>query len=197
MAAAISTRDRRALMLLAGAAALFALLQFDVILPGGAGAMTAAPVSAVEEQLLTAQVAARQRPLTEAELKAAQATLENAEKRLLNSETAALASAEMREIVGKILEAEGIKMDSSQFGRAELEGDHYAQIPLVVRFNCAIEQVVNLMAAIANAGPLLTTRQIRITPSKSEAKTIAVQMTVAGYLPVARTPELVKKKESR
>jgi Tfp pilus assembly protein PilO len=197
MAAAMSTRDRRALMLLGGAVVLFALLQFDVIMPGGAGTMTAAPVAAVEEQLLTAQVAARQRPLTDVELKAAQATLENAEKRLLLSETAALASAEMREIVGKILEAEGIKMDASQFGRAELEGDHYTQIPLVVRFNCAIEQVVNLMAAIGNAGPLLTTRQVRINPSKSETKTVAVQITVAGYLPVSRTPELVKKKESR
>lgn len=197
MAVAMSSRDRRALLLLSGAVALFALLQFEVILPGGSSAMTAAPVAAVEEQLLTAQVAARQRPLTDAELKAAQATLENAEKRLLASETAALASAEMREIVGKILEAEGIKMDASQFGRAELEGDHYTQIPLVVRFNCAIEQVVNLMAAIGNAGPLLTTRQVRISPSKSETKTVAVQMTVSGYLPVSRTPELVKKKESR
>jgi Tfp pilus assembly protein PilO len=197
MPAAMSTRDRRALLLLSGAVVLFALLQFDVILPGGAGTMTAAPVAAVEEELLTAQVAARQRPLTDAELNAARATLENAEKRLLLSETAALASAEMREIVGKILEAEGIKMDASQFGRAELEGDHYTQIPLVVRFNCAIEQVVNLMAAIGNAGPLLTTRQVRISPSKSETKTVAVQITVAGYLPVSRTPELVKKKESR
>jgi hypothetical protein len=26
---------------------------------------------------------------------------------------------------------------------------------------------------------------------------VAVQITVAGYLPVSRTPELVKKKESR
>jgi len=197
MAAAMSTRDRRALIILGGAVALFALLQFDVVLPGGAGALTAAPVNAVEEQLLTAQVASRQRPLTQAELKAAQATLANAEKRLLTSDTAALASAEMREIAGKILEAEGIKMDSSQFGRAELEGDYYAQVPLVVHFNCAIEQVVNLMAAIANAGPLLTTREVRISPSKSETKTVAVRMTIAGYLPVARTPELVKKKESR
>jgi len=197
MAAAMSSRDRRALLLLGVAVALFALLQSDVILPGGAGAMTAAPVAAVEEQLLTAQVASRPRPLTDAELKAAQATLGNAEKRLLASETAALAFAEMRETVGKILEAEGIKMDSSQFGRAELEGEHYTQVPLVVRFNCAIEQVVNLMAALANAGPLLTTRQVRISPSKSETKTVAVQMTVAGYLPVSRTPELVKKKDSR
>lgn len=196
MAAAMSDRDRRALMLLGGAVVLFALLQFDLILPSGGSAMTTAPVAAVEEQLLTAQVAARQRPLTNAELNAASTTLENAEKRLLSSETAALASAEMREIVGKILEAEGIKMDSSQFGRAALEGEHYTQVPLVVRFNCAIEQVVNLMAAIANAGPLLTTRQVRISPSKSETKTVSVQMTIAGYLPASRTPELVKK-ESR
>jgi hypothetical protein len=108
-------------------------------------------------------------------------------------QAAALAQAEMRELVGNLLADEQITMQSTQFGAVRLEGDAFAQVPLVVNFSCAIEKFVNLMAAIANAPRTLSTRQIRISPEQGETKAVRVQLTVAGYLPVSRTPELVKK----
>jgi hypothetical protein len=112
---------------------------------------------------------------------------------LLKSETAALAQAEMQQLVGDLLAAEGISMESSQFGTVQLDGEDYAQVPLNVNFECGIEQFVNLMAAVANAPELLASRRIRITPEDAATKSVRVQLTVAGLLPAGRTPELQRK----
>ncbi len=45
---------------------------------------------------------------------------------------------------------------------------------------------------MANANRLLATREVRIQPQRDDVKSIRVRMTVAGYLPVERTPELVE-----
>jgi hypothetical protein len=95
-----------------------------------------------------------------------------------------------------LLTAEQITMQSSQFGAVRLEQETFAQVPLVVNFTCAIEQFVNLMAAVANAPQALSTRQIRINPGSTDTKTVRVQLTVSGYLPASRTPELVRKTQA-
>ncbi len=192
MAATLSQRDRRALLFLGGAAILFLILQFDFWLPSGETAVSGESIEAAEQQFLLARARARQKPLVDAEYGAASQVESQMEQRLLAAQTAALAQAEMRELVGNLLTEEQITMQSTQFGPVRLEGDAFAQVPLVVTFSCAIEKFVNLMAGIANAPRTLSTRQIRITPERGETKSVRVQLTVAGYLPVSRTPELVK-----
>ena len=193
MASSLQSRDKRALLMLGGALALFAVLQLDFFRPGATPAAASDSLTGLEQRLQTAQVRARQRPLTEAELAAARRNLAGLEERLLSSSNAALAQAEMRSLIGDLLTQQGIPLGSSRFGQAQLEGESYAQTPIVVTFVCGIDQLVNLMTEIANAKPLLTTRSIRVQPDKPEVKSIRVQMTVAGYLPVERTPELEKK----
>jgi hypothetical protein len=189
----LGERDRRALMLLGGALILFLLLQFDFWLPSGARPGSGATVDAAEQQFLLARARARQKPLVDAEFGAASQWESQMEGRLLKAQSAALAQAEMREIVGSLLAAEQITMQSTQFGAVRLEQETFAQVPLVVNFTCAIEQFVNLMAAVANAPQALSTRQIRINPGSADTKTVRVQLTVSGYLPASRTPDLVKK----
>lgn len=192
--AAMSQRDRRALILLGAAVALFLVLQLDVLAPSSAGGSSAsgAALDALEQRLQLAQVQARQRPLTEAELSAAQKRLAKVEGRLLESADPALAQAEMRSVVGQLLDAEGIPLRASRFSPVKLEQDLYAQVPLVVEFTCGIEQMVNFMAAVANSSRLLATRDIRIRPDKPEVKSVNVTMTVAGFLPMDRAPELAE-----
>ena len=192
MAGALPTRDKRALMLLGGALLMAVLLQTDFLSPAAGGTASAASVEATEQRLLLAQTKAKQAPLADGEAVALGRQLAAAETQLLKSETTALAQAEMREIMDALLKAEGIAMDSSQFGAAELEGQHYVRIPLLVDFNCGIEQFVNLMASVANAPQLLTTHQIRLSPANESTKSVRVRFTVAGYVPVARAPELRK-----
>jgi Tfp pilus assembly protein PilO len=193
MAVELKSRDRRALLLLLAALGITALLQLDVFTPGAASSASAGSLEAAEQRLLLAQVRARKLPLAAAELDAAQRQLDILEQGLLKSESAALAQAEMRTLVGDLLAAEGITMESSQFGAVQLDGEDYAQVPLNVNFQCGIEQFVNLLAAVANAPELLSTRRIRMTPENHATKSVRVQLTVAGLLPVARTPELKPK----
>jgi hypothetical protein len=193
MLASLSQRDRRALMLLGGALVLFLALQFGSWLPSSEGTQSGESIEAAEQRFQMARARARQKPLVDAEFGAASQVESQMEQRLLAAQAAALAQAEMRELVGNLLADEQITMQSTQFGAVRLEGDAFAQVPLVVNFSCAIEKFVNLMAAIANAPRTLSTRQIRISPEQGDTKAVRVQLTVAGYLPVSRTPELVKK----
>lgn len=197
MAVPLQSRDQRALLLLLAALAIAAVSQLDIFAPGAASDAAGSSLEVAEQRLLLAQVKARQLPLAEAELDAAKRQLEVLEQGLLKSESAALAQAEMRQLVGDLLAAEGITMESSQFAAVQLDGEDYAQVPLNVNFQCGIEQFVNLMAALANAPELLATRRIRVTPENHATKSVRVQLTVAGLLPTARTPELKPKTAAR
>jgi Tfp pilus assembly protein PilO len=193
MALPFQSRDQRALLLLAVALVIAAVLQLDIFAPSAGSEVSGGSIEAAEQRLLSAQVKARQLPLAEAELDAVKRQLDVLEQGLLKSESAALAQAEMRQLVGDLLAAEGISMESSQFAAPQLDGEDYAQVPLNVDFQCGIEQFVNLMTAVANAPQLLEPRRIRLTPTNDATKSVRVQLTIAGLLPAARTPELKPK----
>ncbi len=198
MAGAFQSKDRRALAVLAAAVVLFLLLQADVLLPrGGGSSLWSGSVEAAEQRLMLAQAKTGRGPRVDARRESARKSLASLEQGLLTAEDAALADAEMRQLMGNLLTTEGITMRGSSFGRKTLEGEDYAQAPLIVDFDCRIEQLVNLMAAMANAPQLLTTRRMLVRPGNQETKSITVRMTVSGYLPAARTPELIKNSSGR
>ena len=194
----MSQRDKRALLLLGVAVALFAVLQLDLFAPSGGSSsrVSGDRIAVLEQGLELARDRAARKPLTQAELAAATRLLDSAEQRLLSSENPALAQAEMRSLVGDLLSAEGVALGASTFGQVASEQGEYAMVPLSVDFTCSIEQLVNLTSAIANAQKLLTTRLIRVRPEKPDVKSIQVRMTVAGYLPIERAPELKPKNAS-
>ena len=194
----VSDRDRRALLFLGIAFVLFVLLQTDLVFPPpDATASASESVEAEENNLLMAQTEVRQEPLLSSENQSVREVEESLEARLLKSETAALAQAEMRERLGEILEGAGISMRASRFATVEAEGEDFAQVPLVVDFECDITRFVNLLADIANAPELLSTREIKISAGNQKTKSVRVELTVSGYLPISRTPELVKKSGNR
>jgi Tfp pilus assembly protein PilO len=194
----VSDKDRRALLILGAAFVLFLLFQTDLIFPApDASASASQSIEAEENQLLLAQTQVRQEPLLSSENQAVRALEESLEARLLKSETAALAQAEMRERVGELLQGAGISMRASRFAPVEAEGDDFAQVPLVIDFDCDITRFVNLLADVANAPELLSTREIKVSSSNQKTKSVRVELTVSGYLPISRTPGLVKKSGSR
>jgi Tfp pilus assembly protein PilO len=194
----VSDKDRRALLILGAAFVLFLLFQTDLIFPApDASASASQSIEAEENQLLLAQTQVRQEPLLSSENQAVRALEESLEARLLKSETAALAQAEMRERVGELLQGAGISMRASRFAPVEAEGDDFAQVPLVIDFDCDITRFVNLLADVANAPELLSTREIKVSSSNQKTKSVRVELTVSGYLPISRTPGLVKKSGGR
>lgn len=194
----VSDRDRRALMFLGIAFVLFLLLQTDWVLPApNATASMPGSIEAEQNKLLLAQTQVRQEPLLSAEYRSLRSLEESLEDRLLESETAALAQAEMRERVGQLLEGAGISMRASRFTSVKAEGEDFAQVPLIVDFTCDITRFVNLLADIANAQELLSTREIKVSLANPKTKAVRVELTVSGYLPIARTPELIEKSRNR
>ena len=196
MALEIQSRDRRALMILLAAGALFAVMQLDFFFPSTGSPLVGGSIEGAQERFLDAQVQARQKPLVEAESQEAAKALAEFESGLLQAESAELAKAEMRQVVGNLLVAEGITMRASRFGNVELEQDYFAQVPLTVDFDCRVEQFVNWMTTLSNSERLLTTRRIVLRPTKTETKAVRAQVTVSGYLPVSRTPELMERQRN-
>ncbi len=196
MALEIQSRDRRALAILTAAAALFVVMQLDFFFPSTGSPFVGGSIDDAEERFLDAQVQARRKPLVEAKSQEAARTLAEFESGLLRAESAELAKAEMRQVVGNLLVAEGITMRSSRFGNVELERDHFAQVPLTVDFDCRVEQFVNWMATLSNSERLLTTRQIVLSPANPDTKAVRARVRVSGYLPVSRTPELVERRRN-
>lgn len=194
----VSDRDRRALLFFGIAFVLFLLLQTDWILPPpGAAVSSLGSVEAEQNKLLLAQTQVRQEPLLSAEYRSLKSLEESLEDRLLESETAALAQAEMRERVGELLEDAGISMRASRFTNVEAEGEDFAQVPLIVDFTCDVTRFVNLLADIANAQEILSTREIKVSLANPKTKAVRVELTISGYLPITSTPELIKKSRDR
>ncbi|MCY4586819.1 MAG: type II secretion system protein GspM [Bryobacterales bacterium] len=194
----VSDRDRRALLLLGVGFVLFLLLQTDWILPApGASASDLGSVEAEQNKLLLAQTQVRQEPLLSAEYRSLKSLEESLEDRLLESETAALAQAEMRERVGELLEGAGISMRASRFTNVKAEGEDFAQVPLIVDFTCDVTRFVNLLADIANAQEILSTREVKVSSASPKTKAVRVELTISGYLPITSTPELIKKPQNR
>ena len=188
----VTTRDKRALIILGVTLVLFMLLQGDLFFPTGfsSESVNSESLEVIERQFRLTRARAGRIPLVQAQAKTVQENLERMEKGLLASQNIALAQAEMRQILERSLQAEDIVMENARFVSAERKNDHYAAIPITVNFSCRIEQLVNWVAAVGNSSQLLSTIKIRIDSPNSDSKTVRVTATVAGFLPASRAPEL-------
>ncbi len=183
--AAMSQRDRRALLLLGAALVVFLVLQFGVLPRSGAGPESSTPVGVLEKRLARLQQVERQKPRAAAAAEAASRDLAEVEKGLLKAATPAQASAEMQQLLRDLLRGQGMNMQSSEFGAIRPAGEDYAQVPLTVNFNCGIEQWINFMAALRNAPQVLSTVEVRLANADTRNKTVQVRMIVAGYIPAS------------
>jgi Tfp pilus assembly protein PilO len=181
----LSERDRRALLLLGVAAAVFVALQFGVLPRAAQGPESSTSLDLLEKRLARLQQVERQKPRAAAEAEAAGRDLGEVEKGLLKAATPAQASAEMQQLLRDLLRGQGLNMQSSEFGAIRPSGEDYAQVPLAVTFTGGIEQWINFMAALRNAPQVLSTLEIRLTSADQKNKTVSARMVVAGYIPAA------------
>lgn len=181
----LSQRDRRALLLLGAAVAVFLVLQFGVLPRTAGGVVSSTPVDVLERRLLRLQQVAQQKPRAAAEAQTAARELAAIEQGLLKAATPALASAQMQQILKDLLTSQGINLQASEFGMVKAVGEDYAQVPLTVIFICSIDQWINWMAAVRNAPQLLSTVEMRLLPKEPAKKTVEVRMVVAGYIPAS------------
>jgi hypothetical protein len=175
--------DRKTAILWISAVAVILIFRFFVLAdrtPAVVG--TSDSVPSAEERLKNLRQSAATVPGKEALMKLASAELASREKGMLKAETSAQAQAQMQELLHKVGAANGIDIRGIEDMRVKLLGADYGEASVTVRFNCLIEQLVNLLAALATQPELISTNQIQITGSADKNKVIQVRLTLSGVV---------------
>ena len=186
------TLDRKTAILWISAVAVILIFRFFVLAdrsPAVVAASESAPMA--EKRLARLRQIAATVPGKEALMKQASGELESREKGMLKSETSAQAQAQLQELLHREGAANQIDIRGIEDMRVKLLGADYGEASVTVRFNCLIEQLVNLLAALATQPELISTNQIQITGSADKNKVIQVRLTLSGV--VSRKLALEKK----
>ncbi len=176
--------DRKTVILWICGVAVILILRFVVLADRSPGVVAASEsVPMAEKRLDKLRKIAATVPGKEALMKQYSGELESREKGMLKTETSAQAQAQLQELLHKAGAANGIDIRGVEDPRVKPLGSDYGEVSVTVRFTCLIEQLVNLLAALANEPELLSTNQIQITGGTDKNKTIQVRLTLSGVVP--------------
>lgn len=185
----LTPRDRTALKLLAGAACLWALLQF-VILPDNSSPST--KVVASSDQLRQRVAFLRQTvatlPVREALLKQMQADLADREHGTIQAGTAAEAQSELLQTAQRVGKANNLDVRSGELAPPRAFGE-YGIVSASVSFDCHIEELLNFLADLTREQQLIVPSEEHITSGNAKEKTITVRMVLAGIVAKKLIPE--------
>jgi hypothetical protein len=178
------TLDRKTAILWISCIAAILFFRY-VVLADRSPAVVAASESApmAEKRLARLRQIAATVPGKEALMKLATGELESREKGMLKAETGAQAQAQLQELLHKVGASNGIDIRGVEDARVKPFGSDYGEVSVTVRFTCLIEQLVNLLAGLANEPELLSTNQIQITGGADKNKAIQVRLTLSGVVP--------------
>jgi hypothetical protein len=178
------TLDRKTAILWISCIAVILFFRY-VVLADRSPAVVAASESApmAEKRLARLRQIAATVPGKEALMKLATGELESREKGMLKAETGAQAQAQLQELLHKVGASNGIDIRGVEDARVKPFGSDYGEVSVTVRFTCLIEQLVNLLAGLANEPELLSTNQIQITGGADKNKAIQIRLTLSGVVP--------------
>jgi hypothetical protein len=177
------TLDRKTAILWISAVAAILILRFFVLADRSPDVVAASEsVPMAEKRLERLRQISATVPGKEALMKQASAELESREKGMLKAETGAQAQAQLQELLHKVGAANGIDIRGIEEMRIKPLGADYGEASVTVRFTCLIEQLVNLLAALATQPELVSTNQIQITGNADKNKTIQVRLTLSGVV---------------
>jgi hypothetical protein len=185
----MSNRDKRALMLLAPA---LLLLIWRITSSNSAEtpvATAAESVPQAERRLEKLRQAVSMVPGKEQLFKQVSGELAAREKGMIAVGTAQEAQALIQQILRQVGSAQGIEVRGAEFPPVKPLGSEYGEAPVSVAFDCAIEQLVNFLAAIGARPELLATTEIRVFSNNPKDKHIGVRLTVSGVVPKKLIPE--------
>jgi hypothetical protein len=182
--------DGRLIRLLAIAVPLMLILRF-VVFTDKAPAVVAATESVpmAEKRLEKLRELAAMGPGRETVLKQVRGELETRERGILQAETSAQAQAQLMDVIHRVAAANGFDArGAEQLGEAKPLGSDYGEVTVTETFNCAIEQFVNFMAALANEPQIVATNDIHITGGRDKNKNIQVRLSLSGVVPRKLVP---------
>jgi hypothetical protein len=186
----LGSLDRRTqTILVAGAALLIPAAVWRFGLFSGSQTVAAEAIPVAEKRLESFRGKAASVPEKEARLEKAQAELATREKGILKADTKAQAQSHLLELVQAIAGANGIEVHGfERMGEAVLSPD-YGEVTVEVAFACQIEQLVNLMASLADQPQILATGALRVNGGTDKKKVIQVHLTVGALVARKLLPE--------
>jgi hypothetical protein len=188
----LSSRDRRALVLLGAGLLAVIVLRFAVYGDSRTAVVeNRNSVPLAEKRLAHLRQLAAAVPAKQALLKELSARAAVRERGMIQAPTAQQAQAHLLETIRRVGKTEGIEVRGGEFPELRPLGDDYGEASVSVNFDCRIEQLVNLLAALTREAELLATNEIRISSANPKEKTISVRLTLAGA--VSRNLVPVKK----
>ncbi len=188
----ISRRDRRALVALAVALAVAVVVR---LWPQGTAPRVVAPgntVPAAEQRLARVRELAAQLPAKQKQLQRLQADLKKWEQHLIQSDTGQQAQAQLLQVLREVGARQEPPLDFRSVNLGQIrplgQSKDYGEALVAVTFDCAIEQLVNLLADLTAQPQAIVTEEIRILAGNEKQKTLRVRLTLAGLVPAKLVP---------
>jgi len=192
----MTARDQRALIILAVAVVVMAIIYFWPAGDAGADVVAASTdsVPGAEKRLERVRQLSAEVPGRQAQLEKLQAELEQRETGLIRTETGQQAQAELLQVLRRLGSSQSPPVDfrSTEIGQIRPLGEsqEYGEALVSVTFDCAIEQLVNLVADLTTQKQAIVTEEIRIAPQgKPDQKRLRVRMSIAGLVPASLVPK--------
>jgi hypothetical protein len=190
----ITPRDRRFLAWGGVSVVLYVVMQVWSSSSGNEPVVVSSTnsVDSAEKRLARLRDLAATVPGREAALKVVQAEVAKRETGLIQAPTAAQARAQLLQVLERLCAAEmpPIRIQTDELGGISPLGSDYGSIDVAVQIQCSIEQLVNLLAAIAAQPELISTTNLRVTSSNNpKEKLVGVRLAVSGVVPRKLVPE--------
>ncbi len=186
----ISERDKRMLMILAGALAVFALLEFVILPDNGPSTAGATQVSSpqLRQRLTLLRQTAATLPVRESLSKQTDSDLTDRERGVIQADTSAQAQATLVEIARRVGKLSQLDVRSNDFPPPKTFGD-YGLVYATVTFDCHIEQLLNFLADLTRESALIVPSEEHITSGNAKEKLMSVRMVLSGVVPKKLIPE--------
>ncbi len=185
----ISPREKRLVLIAGVALALMVVWRLRNAAPDTTAEAAVDEIPFAEKQLGLLRQRALTVPFKEALAKQAAAKVTVKEKGLIQAETADQAQAQLLQIVRRIGRNEKIDARGGEFGPVRPLSEDYGEVSVAVTFECGIEQLINLLAALTTEDVLLATNEIQITSGNPKTKILTVRLALAGVVPRRLVPE--------
>ena len=188
----IGERDKRALLMLAAAAAVFLPVWLFTRTPSPrAGVAAVDSVDRSEKRLSNLRTALATVDGKEAVLKQAAAELEDREKGLLPGDTANQAQAHLLEIINRLAKQQipPIEIRQAEFAQPRPYGDAYGLVAVAVTMDCRTDELLNLVAGLSQQPELIATEDFRTGNAHPKTKIMVTRITVTGIVPRKLVPD--------
>ena len=188
----IRERDRRAILLLGGAAIIYAALSFGVFPAFDSLKEASSRVSEKEDQLKKYRRAVVRKGNYTQLLEQARKNMAEAETRFIRGDNPTLASVELQSIVEQAAKKVGLDLNQRTVSPARKKDDSFNEITMTLALEATPSQIFGFLAEIRNEPKFVIIRNAQIAPTQvlTEApkkgdfmKTIRANLTIGALIP--------------